>query len=140
MIFHPHLLEIGNNESFVAVLGILLPIIITIATLFLIFGLEYLRFKDRQAMLEKGLDPGPFRNKLKPVNGAPIGITIAMGLIGFGIGLLIAFYLTNTLNFKEDTDPIYFGCIGIFGGLGLLSSYFLSQKLVSNTEKITGDN
>jgi len=61
-------------------------------------------------------------------------------LIGIGIGLLVGYgfefaatggelaaYSTN-LNFQRKIGVVYFAGVAIFGGIGLLSAYFIEQK------------
>ncbi|MGF1926169.1 MAG: DUF6249 domain-containing protein, partial [Bacteroidia bacterium] len=56
-------------------------------------------------------------------------------LVGLGIGLLVALFTVIGVFGSEMTEgeegqavAIYFGCIGIFGGLGLITSYFVEKK------------
>lgn len=78
-------------------------------------------------MIEKGMDPGIRRRKpTSPLT------TLKWGLItsGVGVGLLLAFCLTNyvLINVGDGEPAIYFGLIAIFGGAGLITSYFFEKR------------
>ncbi len=108
------------------ILGILLPIIITLGAFVLIFGLRYLSNKERMAMIERGIAPTQQTRRSRPLQ------TLKWGLIfcGAGAGLLFAFILTNyVLMTPDDKAPaIYFALIAIFGGLGLVISYAFEKR------------
>lgn len=55
--------------------------------------------------------------------------------MGIGIGLLVALFLVRSMFGSGMTDAetsqavaVYFGCIGIFGGLGLIVSFLVEKK------------
>jgi hypothetical protein len=110
---------------------ILIPILVPLGAFAMIFGLRYFENKERMSMIEKGMDPGLRRKKpLNPITSLKWGLI----LLGVGAGLMTAFWLTTyVLQTEADqSTPIYFGMIGIFGGLGLITSYLFEKK----TQKI----
>jgi len=112
------------------IIGISLPIIITLGAFMLTFALNYLRYKDRQAMLDKGIDPGPFNRKLTIEQGSRSWpVTLSITSIGIGIGLLIAYIITHSSGFTGESHPINFSFVAIFGGLGLFLSEIIQKKL-----------
>ena len=113
----------------VAVIGVFIPIVAILGTFFMVVALQYIKYKDRQSLIEKGIDPGPMDLRWKGSKN-PGGLPVQLGLtaIGIGLGLLSAFLITRLSQFQGDDDPIYFGFIAFFGGMGLLISYFLLKK------------
>ena len=111
--------------------GILVPITLFICTFAMIFGIRYFINKEKMAMIERGIDPGLQKSTPKPFLSLKFGLL----LVGLGIGLLVALlsvrglFGTELTNGEEDQSvAVYFGCIGIFGGLGLITSYFVEKK------------
>ena len=116
------------------VLGVLIPILVPIAMFALIFGIVYLRNRERMAMIERGMNPS---SSFKPINRNSV-LTSGLLLMGAGLGLFIAFILDNTLYFLNndnhhvDSAPLYFALIGIFGGAGLYVAYLIEKKETKN--------
>ena len=115
-----------------AQLGVLIPIIFFTGLFAMIFGIYYLRNKERMAMIERHINPSapqlPTKRKEINVTALQFGLL----LMGSGLGLFIAFLLdelvfTNRSNYVDST-PIYFALIAIFGGLGLFISYLIERK------------
>jgi len=116
-------------------LAVLIPIITFVGLFLLIFGIYYLRNKERMAMIERGMEPQT--NFPKKQDNRSFSLTFGLLLIGAGLGLFIA-YLLDYLVFSSrfhyvDTTAIYFALIAIFGGLGLFISYLIESK--SNQKK-----
>ena len=107
---------------------ILIPILITLGFFAMVFGLRYLVNRERMAMIEKGMDPGMKRSRsISPFTTLKVGMII----LGFGIGMLLAYFLDAfALPHPEfvNSTAVYFGCIGLFGGLGLMVSYVLEMR------------
>jgi len=82
-------------------------------------------------MIERGIDPGVRRSTPQPFLSLKFGLL----LVGLGIGLLVALFIVRGVFGAEMTDAeenqtvaVYFGCLGIFGGLGLIVSYIIEKK------------
>ncbi|MBA3648626.1 MAG: hypothetical protein H0W62_08750 [Chitinophagales bacterium] len=105
---------------------ILIPILVPLAAFAMIFGIVYLSNKERMLMIEKGMDPRSKQHRpLNSINSLKGGLIF----LGVGIGLMIAFFLTNySLPNTEDSEAIYFSMIGIGGGLGLVISYLVERN------------
>lgn len=109
----------------------LVPITFFISTFAMVFGIRYLSNKEKMAMIERGIDPGVNKATPKPFLSLKFGLL----LVGLGIGLLVALFTVRGV-FGSDLSnaeqgqavAIYFGCIGIFGGLGLITSYYVEKK------------
>lgn len=53
-------------------------------------------------------------------------------LIGLGVGILVAYTIISALDLYDDQSiVIYTSCVFIFGGIGLLVSYFLEKKKIN---------
>ncbi|MBE9584508.1 hypothetical protein IM792_08625 [Mucilaginibacter sp. JRF] len=115
--------------------GILVPILVPLGLFALIFGIIYIRNRERMAMIERGMNP-----HIKP-QSAPYQ-TLKWGLlfIGAGFGLFLANVLTRVLERtalaggEDENVAIYFGLIFFFGGLGLFQSYRIEKKEVLDKE------
>ncbi len=108
-----------------AVIGVFIPII-----LFLVIGLIlvtyfYLRSRERQMLIEKGLDAQSikefFENKRDKFRWMKIGIIC----IGFGIGLGLGMYLEDATS-KEYWIPLF---LFVFTGIAFVVSNLVAQKL-----------
>lgn len=111
--------------------GELVAITFFIGAFAMIFGIRYLSNKEKMAMIERGIDPGLQKSTPKPFLSLKFGLL----LVGLGIGLLVALFsvrglLGSDMSHEDESQAvaIYFGCLGIFGGLGLIVSYFVEKK------------
>ncbi len=111
-----------SDQIIIPVLGILLPIIITLGAFIMVVYIRKYENIERMSMIEKGVAPDLF--KRERVNG---GSTLRWSflLIGVGIGFLMGYWLDRMYNMEETG---YFSMLFIFGGLGLGISYFLEEK------------
>ncbi|WP_231425599.1 DUF6249 domain-containing protein [Pedobacter sp. Leaf250] len=112
-------------------LGILVPISLFLGAFAMIFGIRYLSSKEKMAMIERGIDPGVQRATPQPFLSLKFGLLF----MGLGLGLLVALFTVRGVFGSDMTSgeisqsvAVYFGCIGIFGGLGLIVSYVIEKK------------
>lgn len=112
--------------------GILVPILVPLGLFALIFGIIYMRNRERMAMIERGMNP-----HIKPQSAPYQNLKWGLLLIGTGLGLFLAFVLDKTVfHTSEDESPaIYFGLIAIFGGVGLFLSYLIEKRDTLDKEK-----
>src|ERR1700712_1588296 len=96
----------------------LIPILVPLGMFAMIFGIVYLRNRERMAMIERGMDPRNYHAQPAPYKNLKWGLL----LIGAGLGLFLAFVLDRSVfnNIGEDNPAIYFALIAIFGGAGLI--------------------
>ena len=104
------------------VLGIMLPIIITLGAFVMIVYIRKFENLERMAIIEKGLSPDLFRNNKKSASGT---LRASLLLIGVGIGFLIGYWLDRTFDMEEVG---YFSMLFIMGGLGLGLAYVVEEK------------
>src|ERR1700761_2520610 len=104
-------------------LGVLMCIIVPLAAFAMIFGIVYLKRRERMAMIERGMDPRLYEeDKSAKREPAPYA-TLKWGLLltGAGLGLLLSVILVTTCfeSMDDNAKPgIFFGLIALFGGLG----------------------
>ncbi len=110
-----------SDQVIVPILGVLLPIIITLGAFVMIAYIRKFENLERMAIIEKGLAPDYFK-KNRMTGGT---LRWSFLLIGVGIGFLMGYWLDRMYNMEETG---YFSMLFIFGGLGLGASYFLEEK------------
>ena len=103
------------------VLGVLLPIIISLGAFVMIVYIRKFDNIERMAIIEKGLSPDLFK-KTKSTSGA---LRAALLFIGGGLGLLMGYWLDNAFGMDEVA---YFSMLFIFGGIGLGLAYIIEEK------------
>ncbi len=117
-------------------LAVLIPILVPLSLFALIFGVFYLRNKERMAMIERGMDPRTDLPRQQPISPT-INLTFGLLMIGSGFGLFLA-YIMDYFVFRNqgiiDSPAVYFALIAVFGGLGLLISYFIENKANKHKE------
>jgi len=107
--------------------GLWIPIIGMITTFGTTFGLVFYylhtRNKQRLAMIEKGVDPKTFWPK--PTSNKFASLKWSLLLIGVAIGLFIGAVIQKSTDLEEGAQ---FAMVLLFGGLGLLTYYFIVKK------------
>jgi hypothetical protein len=102
----------------------LVPLVMFPTLFAMIFGIVYLRSRENLAMIEKGLNPKEFKNRPAPYKNLKWGLL----LIGSGVGLMLAYFITQYMLHDDENPALWFAFIGIGGGLGLLGSYKIEKK------------
>ncbi len=108
------------SEGLVA---LLIPIVSTVGLFTMIVFLRKFDNDEKMAMIAKGMMPPSKSININPANSLRWGLVA----IGVGLGLLIGHFLETNLGF--DDEVAYFSMIFVFGGIGLLLSYFLQMKI-----------
>lgn len=111
-----------EEEIIIPVLGIMLPIIITLGAFVMIGYLRKFENIERMAIIEKGLSPDLFKKDKSSASGT---LRAALLLIGVGIGFLMGYWLDRSFDMEETG---YFSMLFIFGGLGLGLAYMIEEK------------
>lgn len=110
--------------------ALLIPILVPLGMFAMIFGIIYLRTRQNLAMIEKGMNPKEFANRPAPYHNLKWGLL----LVGSGIGLAVAYIITQYL-IRDTEDPaLWFAFIAIGGGLGLIQSYRIEKREVLDKE------
>jgi hypothetical protein len=111
----------SEEQVIIPVLGIMLPIIITLGAFVMVVYIRKYDNIERMAIIDKGLSLDLFK-KERPTSGALRG---ALLLIGGGLGLLMGYWLDEAFNMEEVA---YFSMILLFGGAGLGIAYLIEEK------------
>ena len=53
------------------------------------------------------------------------------------MGLLVAYFLDHNMSYRGGNEAIYFACIAIGGGLGLVASYAMEKKEMEKYRNIS---
>lgn len=117
----------GEEEIIIPVLGILLPIIITLGAFIMVVYIRKFENMEKMAIIDKGLSPDLFKRE-RPTSGA---LRSGLLLIGAGVGLLMGYWLDRTFNMEEVG---YFSMLFIFGGIGLGMAYLVEEKNKSKND------
>lgn len=104
---------------------VLIPILVPLGGCALIFGLVYLKSRENMAMIEKDMNPKQFANRPAPYRNLKTGLL----LLGAGIGLMLAYFITQYVLHDDDNPALWFAFIGIGGGIGLITSYRMEQPV-----------
>jgi hypothetical protein len=105
------------------VLGIMLPIIITLGAFTMVVYIRKFENIERMAIIDKGLSPDLFKRDKK--DGPSPVLRWALLLIGAGSGLMVGYFLDEAFRMGEVA---YFSSLLIFGGLGLLLAYIIEDR------------
>ncbi|MCE7863492.1 MAG: hypothetical protein DYG99_08120 [Bacteroidetes bacterium CHB5] len=111
----------SDNEIIIPVLGILMPIIITLGAFVMLTYVRRFENLERMAIIDKGLSPDLFK-KARSTSGA---LRASLLLIGGGLGLLMGYWLDNAFDMQEVA---YFSMIFLLGGAGLGVAYLIEEK------------
>ena len=112
-------------------MALLIPIFTSLGFFLLVFGIVYLRNREKMAMIERGMDP---RIQVDNAGSRNYVLTSGMLMIGGGIGLFLAYALEWSLKLNS-AEAIYFAMIAFFGGLGLVTAYIIEKKEAMRTDK-----
>ena len=107
----------------VEIIGVLLPIIISLGAFIMVVYIRKFENIERMAIIEKGLNPDFFKRD-KTSSPSPV-LRWALLLIGSGIGLIVGYALDE--EFRAD-EVGYFSMLMIFGGLGLMLAYIIEER------------
>ena len=103
--------------------------LVSIAAFATAFGIIYVivitRYRERMAMIEKGVDPSLFAPKPK----GPDARTLKEGMVFIGISLGLLTGYTLHRNDVLDRPVAYFSMIFLFGGISLIVNFLIEQKL-----------
>ena len=107
-----------------SIMGILWFMLFSIGTLIMIVYLRKYTNIERMALIEKGEQPFQARQ-----SNSSIPLRFSLLFRGFGLGLLIGYFLDAAVNMEEVA---YFSMIFIFGGGGLGLAYLIEEKKAKN--------
>jgi hypothetical protein len=103
---------------------LLIPILVPLGFFAMIFGLVYMKSRENMAMIARGMNPKEFANRPAPYRNLKNGLL----LLGSGIGLTLAYFITQYVLHDEENPTLWIAFVGIGGGLGLIGSYKIEKK------------
>jgi formate hydrogenlyase subunit 3/multisubunit Na+/H+ antiporter MnhD subunit len=109
----------------------LAAIMIPLGFFAMIFGIIYMYKKENLAMIEKGLNPKEWANRPAPYKNLKWGLL----LIGSGVGLMLAYFITQYMLRDDENPALWFALIAIGGGTGLIGSYRIEKKELLDEKK-----
>ena len=83
------------------------------------------RNRERLALIERGADPELFKQKEVPKSRFG-NFKFGLFLIGIGIGIVAGYFLCEA---GMNESAAYFSMIFLFGGIGLVVSFLMQEKL-----------
>jgi predicted MFS family arabinose efflux permease len=107
----------------VAVIGTLIPIILTLGAFIMVGYIRKFQNLERMAMIEKGLNVDFFKNKNDDATSGALRASLL--LVGAGLGLLLGYWMDKSWGMEEVG---YFSMILILGGTGLGLAYWIEEK------------
>jgi hypothetical protein len=111
------------------VIALFIPITAILGIVGLLIILRKFENDERMAMIEKGLAlPQKEGTKVNPASALRWGCLF----VGVGLGIFIANMIESI---KDEAEALYPALILIFGGLGLLVSYYIQLQLDRKGEK-----
>jgi hypothetical protein len=115
----------------------LTPVLIVVVVFFGVYKLFelFVHRKERTMLIEKieNLNPTEIPEiKLSSASGKYAALRGALLAMGIGLGFIVGFMLRSSgllSGFEKESQILYFACICLFGGLGLLVSYFIESRV-----------
>jgi len=95
--------------------------IFSVSAIIMIVFLRKFSNQERMAMIDKGMSPADF----KTTGGSTGPLRFSLLLIGFGLGLLIGYFLDMAFYMEEVG---YFSMLFVFGGGGLGLAYIIEER------------
>jgi hypothetical protein len=116
-------------------LALMIPIISVIGTFIIVIFLRRYQNIERMSMIERGMNP----TEMKSVWGSKWRdpyrhLRIACTAIGIGLGFIIGSIFQGGFDF-HTRESIFFGCVVLFGGVGLLAGYIIQMVLQGKARK-----
>jgi F0F1-type ATP synthase assembly protein I len=103
-----------------SIMGIIWFMLFSIGLIVMVIFLRKFTNIERMALIEKGEKPFQAQE-----SNTSIPLRFSLLFIGFGLGLLIGYFLDSTFHMEEVA---YFSMIFVFGGAGLGLAYIIEEK------------
>lgn len=114
-----------------AIMGPTMAILISLIIGAVVVSYFYLRSRERQLMIEKGLSPEQinelFKSKRNPYTWLKLGIITILTGLGIGLGIM-----TQNAGMNDGWTPLL---IITLSGLGFVLAFFVSRKFEKEDEK-----
>ena len=110
----------------------MVAVLIPLGFFLMVFGIIYMYKKENLAMIDKGMNPKEFANRPAPYKNLKWGLL----LIGAGVGLLLAYFITQYVIHDYENPALWFALIAVGGGIGLVYSYKIEKTELLDKEKM----
>ena len=110
----------------------MVAVLIPLGFFLMVFGIIYMHKKENLAMIDKGMNPKEFANRPAPYKNLKWGLL----LIGAGVGLLLAYFITKYVIHDYENPALWFALIAVGGGIGLVYSYKIEKTELLDKEKM----
>ena len=111
------------------IIGVLLPIIISLGAFAMIILLRRMESTEKLKMIEKGIDV----SKMEKPHKKGGSIKLALVAVGVGVGLLMGNVLDTYSTLDDETA--YFSMIFLFAGAGLFIANRIVDKQIDKEKK-----
>ena len=123
-------------NNFEGIVALCVPIVGMIGLFTMIIVLRSYQYKERMAMIERGMNPADLKIWSQRRNDPHRGVRLACTAVGIGVGLFIGNVLRSTDFDIFNRGGIVGGLTFVCGGLGLLIGFFIQYGLKKeNREK-----
>lgn len=112
------------------VIAVFIPIVVAVVTGLVLVTAFYLRSKERQALIEKGLSAEEMKQYFTEKKDPFVMMKIGMVILFFGIGLGFGLMLEDNTT-KEYWVPFF---LFSFTGLGFILANLFSRKMKKQAE------
>ena len=116
-------------NNFEGIVALCVPIVGTICLSTMVVILRSYQYKERMAMIGRGMNPADLKIWSQKRNDPYRGVRFACMAVGIGIGLFIGNVLRSTHFDVFNRGGIVGGLTFICGGLGLLVGFFIQYGL-----------
>jgi len=110
-----------------SIMGIIWFMLFSIGLIVMVIYLRKYTNIERMALIEKGEQPFQMKQ-----SNTSIPLRFSLLFIGFGLGLLIGYFLDSAFRMEEVA---YFSMIFVFGGAGLGLAYIIEEKKAKEANK-----
>jgi len=109
----------------------IVPIVLFVLSATAAIAYRYLSYKERIALIERGMDPHPAR---KTAYGHSFNVMkLAFLAIGIGVGVIVGSFLENVILGNKVIG--YFPSILLAGGFSLIAYYQFERKELARLHK-----
>ena len=116
-------------NNFEGIVALFVPIVGTICLSTMVVILRSYQYKERMAMIERGMNPADLKIWSQKRNDPYRWVRLACMAVGIGVGLFLGNILRGTHADIFNRGGIVAGLTFICGGLGLLTGFFIQYGL-----------
>ena len=116
-------------NNFEGIVALFVPIVGTISLCTMVVVLRSYQYKERMAMIERGMNPADLKIWSQKRNDPYRGVRLACMAVGIGVGLFLGNVLRSLPIDVFNRGGIVGGLTFICGGLGLLVGFLIQNSL-----------